>query len=83
MGQINKARFGELAFYTFETSYVFLPNIVQTIVYMYINRFRFNFLSYRKVGLEVVSWKCGKEDIKDENLMITAPELGIWLPRAC
>ena len=25
---------------------------------MYINRFRFNFLSYRKVGSKVVSWKC-------------------------
>ena len=30
------------------------------LVYMYINRFRFNFLSYRKVGSKVVSWKCGK-----------------------
>ena len=26
---------------------------------MYINRFRFNFSSYRKVGSKVVSWKCG------------------------
>ena len=25
---------------------------------MYINRFRFNFSSYRKVGSKVVSWKC-------------------------
>ena len=37
------------------------------LVYMYINRFRFNFLSYRKVGSKVVSWKCA--EVKNKTLL--------------